>query len=352
MKNTIKIIIFTFFVISFIGINKLQAQDSCQIAIVDATRAFENGDYEKVISLVGERINTCKYNKNTKQQLRKILSASYYEIDEIEKADQQTYRFIKKNPEYQIQSTDPDLFKKSLSNFAIRPRLSVGANLSFQRVSFNVLKQYQVLDYPDYNVNYTNKNYQILEFSLQYYFNQKLSIILDLGTTRLKTEKTFEYPDYYTLTYNESNFYGLTNVVISYKLFNYKLISVSAVGGIKNYILQPGTSNYTIAYNLNNSGIIETEGTIKNGRRELNSGYILGLSLNTQYERFNIKIQPRFSADFLQNNIPSYRYENPNLNLNYYYIDDDYSLKQIELLIGVSYNLSYKVKHKYRKNFK
>ncbi len=352
MKNIIKILIFTFLVISFVGISKLKAQDSCHTAVIEATRAYENGDYERVISLVGERINTCSYNKDTKQQLRKILSASYSEIDEIEKADQQTYRFIKRNPEYQTQSTDPDLFKKSLSNFAVRPRLSVGANLSFQRVSFNVLKQYQVLDYPGYNVNYTDRNFQILEFSLQYYFSQKLSVILDFGTTRLKTEKTFEYPDYYTLTYNESSFYGLMNMIISYNLFNYKLISVSAVGGTKNYILQPGTTNYTIAYNLNNSGITETEGTLKNGRRFLNSGYILGLSINTQYERFNIKIQPRFSADFLQNNIPSYRYSNPDLNLNYYYIDDDYSLKQIELIVGVSYNLSYKVKHKYRKNFK
>lgn len=352
MRNTIKIVIFTFLIISIIGIDKLKAQDSCQVAVIEANRAFENGDYDKVILLVGKRINTCGYNKETKQQLYKILAASYSELDEIEKADQQTYKFIKKNPEYQTQSTDPDLFKKSLSNFYIRPRFAVGANFSIQKASNTILKQYQVLDYPGYNVKYSHKYYQIVDFTAQYYFSENFSLILDLGSTNIRTEKYVEYPDFYSLTYNESNFYAFVNVLFSYNLLKYKFASLSALTGTGNSILQPGTTNYTIGYSYANSGLNEIEGTLKNGRRELVPAYILGFSINIQFDRFTLKVQPRYSADLITRNLPEARYANPELNLYYYHIDDDYSLKHTELIIGASYNISYKVKHKYRKNYK
>jgi len=344
IENKLYKILLIFFVLALANITKSYSQDSCQIAIVEATAAFDNGNYQKVVDLLKDRINECDYSRDTKLQVYKLLVASYAEIDEIEISEKNALKFLKHNPEYDFLSTDPLTFKNSISKYSIRPNYTFGLDLNIMFITSNVIKSYKIIEDPNYTVTYKDKLSIPFNTAIQKHFTQRFSTCFEFKNYKIETIKNASFSNNYRYeSIIKFSTFKLTNLNI-YQIIRFNKISLNAFGGFYGYVSK--SSEFSITPFTNN---IQGEMYDIYNTRYLNVGYTSGLSLIYKIERFNLKIQARYSEDYLLLNRVENRYANPFLNINYLYVDDDIRFSQFEVLIGISYNFFYKIKHKYKK---
>jgi len=346
-RNKYIICLLLMFLINFS--NNLKAQDSCEVAFIQATKAYEDGNYEKVISLLKDRIRKCDYSTDTKLQIYKLLSASYSEIDEIELAEKSTYKFIKRNPEYVPQSIDPLSFINSFEKYNIRPNLAFGMDAILRNPKVNVLKEFYIFDTTNYNSRYSNRYSLDLNVYIEKYFSNIFSTSIHFINGSFKYSKFYSYSDSTKFEYSES--------FLKYKFANLNSFQLAKITlGVKSNVticISAGFYVYYISNFKTSLKINDTEHDIDYNmnkvRLPLNAGALSGFSINWKLERINIRFQYKYSRDFFIFNIPQNRYIYPDFNINYYYVDNNIKFTQKEFSIGFSYNLIYKVKHKYHK---
>ena len=98
----------------------------------NAIEYFDDGRYDNVIHLLNHK-NDNRLNNQEKAGVWKYLSAAFYEIDEIEKADSVLQKFIEKNPLYKANTTsDPEAF-------------IAGFNPIFQKLDFKLILVFNVI---------------------------------------------------------------------------------------------------------------------------------------------------------------------------------------------------------------
>ena len=125
-----KLIAIPILFILFIG---ARGQD-CSVKLRDAENRFNEGLVEEVPTLLRE----CLANGFTKAEeltAYQIIIRSYLYDDKIDLAEQTMLEFLRKNPEYEIRSTDNADFIYLLGKFKVKPVLQISlkgsANLSF-----------------------------------------------------------------------------------------------------------------------------------------------------------------------------------------------------------------------------
>lgn len=323
------------------------AQDNCQTAIIEATNQFDNGNYQKVIDLLETKIDVCDYSKDVKTQIYKMLITSYIEIDDIEKADKLTYYFVKKNPEYRTSNIDPYPFVNSLNSFNIRRNWVVGVDGSITKTNIKVINQYKLTeDFDNYSSEYKSRTSLILNLYFEKYFSKRFSILFDITNYNLKISKSVYYGDFYEYIYKETGLVVKLSNKFSYTIFDNNKISASLLLGYYAYAYT--NPFFTVEYKyLGEDNTYEQKIPIEK-RHFGNVGYSSGVKFSYRLERFDINLQIAQNYDFIIFNDKNFRYYDLNPIVDYYLIDDDFKIQQSVLLIGFSYNIFYKIKHKYR----
>jgi hypothetical protein len=321
---------------------RLQAQDVCQQAVIDAKLEFEYGNYQKVIELLNEKINTCDYSKATKLEVYKFLISSYTEIDEIETAEKLTYEYLKKNPEYEFQNIDPFSFTNSISKFSVRPNYSfeIDFNTMFRKI--NVEKTFKIFDEEDYFSVYNSNVSPVFNIVIQKHFTKRFSNALEFSNYNVKIVKSVRYSNYCGYISTESFGVSRFSIFSLYQFLNIKNISVTFLAGI--YLYQSKSNELKIDFTIpENKEPYEKYKT----RTIENLGFATGLSFDYKIDKITLKIQARYVIDGSLFNKTYERYSIPDLNINNFYVDDNVRISQTEIIFGVSFNIFYKIKHKY-----
>ena len=97
--DSYKILIITLILI-FVGVIPVFSQNENERELRQAAQFYENGQYEKVVSLLSEKLASYGSEKALYEQAAKLLIASYSKLDEIEKGEAATFEFLKRNPIY------------------------------------------------------------------------------------------------------------------------------------------------------------------------------------------------------------------------------------------------------------
>lgn len=326
--------------------NKVFSQNDCESAFVEATNEFEIGNYQKVIELMQNRISECDYSKETKLQIYKMLTSSYKEIDDIENSEYYTLKFIRKEPEYSIQSIDQVSFINSFQKFSCRPNWTVGITFSMIRSDIAILSHYQIFQNVNEELSYSADNQNILTFYFQKYFSKRFSTIVDFTNYNFNIVKTVNFDEFYNYVYTESSFISRFTNYYSLNLFNKRRVGINCNVGWYAYLYSKNT--YKLQYTYSGIEDVLTGDVSEKKRWQGVVGVTGGLSLNYKFDRFSVVLLYRYMTDFFPINNPSERYRNTDLIFDYYLIDDDFKIAQNEIQIGFSYNLIYKIKHKYK----
>ena len=338
------IILIVFLLIGFTSFSQTACRDDLEKAIV----LYNSGLYEKTIKLLESKIKTCKYRGSEKKQAFKYLAAAYYEIDEIEKADKLTHSFLKKEPLYEAQTTDPVLFADALNKYERYPSLSLGFKAGISTLNPYVKEIYPIWDAADYTQDY------IIEPTTSFTFLLSKSLIKNLYINVNFTFAPYAYSRKIPLT--DTTFVSFSEDFLEIKIPIELSFSFRA---FKNFYPSIYAGAYYARYmntqaSLNGSELgisafsefLKTSFPVERLRNIDNAGITLGFGLNYRLNRFTILSKLSYSENIFdytkkENGVIS-GYE-----INTYYSDDLFSLRTLTYSVGLKYTFSYRIKSKY-----
>lgn len=345
-----------YFVGAIILSTQVFSQSDCQDDIDEANKLYENGIYKKAADLIKKTLETCALDKTQEDELLKLLISTYYELDELELAEEYVTDFIKRNP-YYIPSKKNDTyhFRHAMSKVKIWPSFSTGIRFGVPPGFVTTKKIFPVLDTADYTKDYIVK--PILMSALEFSWNITNFIALNAGAGIRMQKIIHQVPQYNQLFFNyeEQTINLNAPFVLQFTLpLNSKFSPAIYFGGEIEYFVEGKYTYYYTGTNeistdlsfylMRNSENVVVERDQRNQYRYAALG---GVRLLYKLEKFSILADFRYIKEFVLYNNPEKRYANPDLFLTNNYTLSDISLETMDISVGILYNFSYKVKSKY-----
>jgi hypothetical protein len=343
-SHTLKWLLLLFISLWF---SAIYGQGNCSELLLNANKAYNDGKYEQVISLLKADINNCNFNKIEQEQATKLLASAFSKIDEVEKAELLVYKLLKKNPNYVVQATvDPQPFVTVLNSFERSPRSIIGFNVGVYSPIINVEDSYAIFDAADYTSKYKTQSSVSFSLYYQYFITQKWSVSVVPEISSFKFSREISADNLVSINYSEKASYIKTPIMIGYEVYKKTNFSTTLSAGL--YGSYFWGSQYNVSYQLPDAAVIESEGDLLNQRNSNNYGCQVGINFGYIKNRLRFSAGLNYSADLKLYNNADNRFTVNNLLLDYYYVDDNIKLSQLDLKLGVAYTFSYKIKHKYR----
>ncbi len=324
------------------------AQNPCTDDLNHAVELYNNGLYDKVFELLPSKIEHCKYKGTEKELAKKLLIGAAYESDEQEIADSLMLYFLKSDPYYKLQKSDPEAFKMGRKNFSITPRFSIGITTSLAFPSVDIIKRYTVSQAADYNQDYKFNFSTVSGFDFKYYFLAHWSLALQASISNKGYARSIIINDSTKVVYDESfteykvqpllEYTPITMFNVSPYLFAGMYFSKYDInnGEIENSELPGGVSR----------GVLGRTFAVENNRNLINYGYIYGAGLKWQLRKFLVSLNVSQASDFLPYTKTDYSAVSP-IMADILYIDDVFSFKSLDVNLGFHYIFSHKVKKKW-----
>jgi len=348
MKSAVSTILILFLFIP------LMAQRLTNDDLRNAIEFYNEGRFDNVIHL----LNNKKYNRLNKQEesgVWKYLSAAFYEIDEIEKADSVLQKFIKKNPLYKANTTtDPEAFIAGFKRFKVKPKFSLLLSAGLNQSTFLITEKNTLADFIDYSSPYISKIGFQANFGFQRYFMYNFYLSTNINVQTIQIEREILYIDSLN-TFKVSDKYIRASIPfhLIYN-FKYKNLTIHPYIGIapsyskiittRNSSKIEGTQPEAIVNSYNNNlKKIDSPPLTKN---IFNASGILGVQVGIEKGILEYYFDFSRNADALQANIINY---NRDLYYPYLYVDDKYYITNFQLSFGLKVHLNFKVKNSYAK---
>jgi hypothetical protein len=326
------------FLISFHLVIDSNAQtDSCITYLKTANSNYEQRDFDGAIKLLQTALLRCNLDRSDEIQAHKLLALSYLAIDNLETADKEAETIIKIEPNYSADKFKDDpkysaLFEKFRPVPVFRVGFMVGANRVFTSVDnyYSIVHDDAVASqYSTYNDKY---GFQ-LGLSAEYRAIKNFWIELQGQFRKSKYEHILTEVEGTTVNYSE---------VLSY---------IDAPLSIKYYFIEKDISPYieggaTFSFLTNALGTT-TRDDVKDlvnrtdYRNTFMVGYFAGIGGAFKIKSFNLFANIRYTIFNDNVNKEGTLYSDPINVFKYYYIDDDFSMNNLQFSIGGSYTLSY-----------
>jgi len=334
----------------------MAAQGSCQEDIDKANKLFENGSYNDAEKLLKKILVTCSLNQTQENEILKLIASVNYEMDELEKGDEYTAEFLKKNPYYTPnKKTDPLPFREAIQKLKSWPRFYFGFRGGISMGFVDTKKVYPVLDTADYNKPYTIKPYFL--GALEFGWNIRSFMSLNLGAGLRIQKIQHQVPQYNQYYFNYEEITKTLNVPLT---IHFSIPTGGAFfpdlyfGGEYEYFTG---ATYSYAYTGNSN--ISQDFTFYLNRKRNNvtiqkderAAYryaaLGGIRLMYKIKNFSLYADGRYIKEYNLYNNPQKRYTDPDLNIGNNYTLADIQLQNLDISIGFNYYFSYKVKSKY-----
>lgn len=320
--------------LSTLGISQ---NDPCLTKMNDAGKMIQDGRYDEAISLLNATLAECSLSNEDKIEANKSLIIAYFAIDDLESADACAARVMKIDPNYRSDKMrDPSemvaLFERYKPTAIVTVGIKGGANISLMNAS----NTYSIVSDDDSEGldNYKSKTGFQVGIYAEYRAWKNLWV---------QAEGQFRQSGY---SIDIPNVEGRT---ISYtEDLNYIDVSLSAKyyfldGNIKPYF-QAGAS-----YSFLNSALGEVSRDDINdivNRKVQRNDALFGLfgeaGLTYAIDNLTIGVGVRYLYIDENVNKEGTRYENLSSVFQYYYIDNDFTMNNLQFSVGVQYNLFFK----------
>ncbi len=153
--------------------------EDCAVKLVEAQQLYEAGKIESVPEMLESCIERGFTQEERLSAYKLIILCQIY-IDDLDKAHQGMLSFLKRYPEYELSTTDPDEFRFIFDQYRTRPMLDLGAFAGVNR-SHGMISQ----AYSPFNLNKEKPKYTADGFAFQagalvnFYASSKIQISLE-----------------------------------------------------------------------------------------------------------------------------------------------------------------------------
>jgi len=340
-------------------------QNECDQHLNKAIGFYENAQFDSVINLLKYSLKNCWHKKRTKLNIYKYLVGAYYEIDNMELSKYQLHKFLKKRPNYQINSsTDPSAFITNVNKTKIIPVFTLGIrNLLFfplDIMKIEVLKEYSTpnMTYfapiPDYQ-GLVSLDFDFHVFKGVSIYSPIALIYQDFRPGPYTTTQDIIDTIHYNNSFTEKRTILQLPILIKTAFYKNRL-GFSPYGGfyysylisdkMDMYQLKISTGTYPLGRNIPGGGGIRI-GDIKNIRNNYNLGWIAGMNFSWSKNNWKLYIDYRYGSDYLNMVDEENRYAHAELYNDYGYLDSDIKLSYHSITLGYSRTIIYKFKDKF-----
>ncbi len=331
-------IVFSFFVMQQIDAQRITEND-----LRNANDYFNEGRFDDVIrTLKAKKLN--RLNNTSKGKALKLLSAAFYEIDEVEKGDSTMKKFLAIFPLYQIDKTsDPEAFITGLHRFFIKPNLSFGFNVGINTTGAIVDKRYTIVNEVDYSLPYKSKAGFNGQLFIERYLFYNLVLIGSIDIQTMGYSRTLTYIDRPSITFVlEDNYLRLeTPLKLGYHT-NFRGFTILPYTGLTPTYSRATTST---TYNkLKKFSQTKIKASNLTNRRIYNLRFIYGIRIGIDKSNLEFFADLSRKEDILPAVLNNYfsKFYYP-----YFYVDDNFYLNNTQLSFGISIHLNYKVSNRY-----
>ncbi len=336
MKIILNIILLN--VLNAILVTSVFAQNSiCLSGIKDASLLTEKGKYDESIVLAKEILAKCDLSKNDKIVAYKILLINYLAIDNLEEADLVANLVLKINPNYEPDRLrdEPELialFQKYKPTIYLKGAIFSGLNYSSAKAS----QTYSIV--ANNNTSGLDNYSNITGFQMA--IGAEYKVIKSLWI-----QSCFIY---------RSSGYSINIPNVQGRTINYKeeLTSFDFPITAKYYFLNRKIQPFVQAgfnFSFMNSALGELSRDDisdiidrKPQRNEFYAGYTAGFGLSYLFKDWSIQAGTNYSLNPQNVNKEGTRYDNSDAIFKYYYLDNDFTLNNINVYVGITYALAYK----------
>lgn len=323
---------------AFISLFSLPAKaQNCVVILRQAENLYKEGKIEQIPPL----IKPCTDNqnstlrKNEKLQALRLLTLVYLYEDQKKRASQTMLRLLQTEPEYEINATaEPAAFVRLFQEFSAQPKwaihFSAGTNLSnihqVEPYGTHNLNQYSEIYFsrPAFQVGLGAKKYLKKNFDLQaeaFFARNTMISELRFGFTNIRFKENqmrFVFPVSagYTLSQNKFRPYLRAGTALSW-------LNRSSAQVVRSY-----NENSQISHDQITGQDID----MTTHRKKLNLWISAAFGLKYKISHALLFAEIRYNYGLL-NQVAS-RYNNPELEYNYWYIDNDFRMNDIWISLG------------------
>ena len=313
--------------------------DTCVSNLKNAGTDYDQGNYDQAISTLNFTLKGCDLTKQDQIAANKLLILCYLSIDNLEAANSTADAILKIDPTY-----TPDKFKDDprlsslFEKYKPEPTLVVGISGGINWPSIDVEKTYSVVhpdDSPNLGTYESNLRYQ-LGADIEKRVYQDLWIALEFQYRKTSYQHILNDVQGTTINYTENINYADVPLSVKYFFLQHQITPYVQAGADFSWLLQALSTT------------TRDEASDLVGRTDMRTSFMVGF-LGAAGVKYSIRSFGAF-VDFRYIYFPELvnkegtRYADEINLYKYYYVDDDFSMNNLQINIGLTYVLDYSVR--------
>ncbi len=321
------------------------AQD-CATSLARAARSLDAGALHEVIEILTPCVQSM--NLVEQEQAYRLLALAHLFRNEHQAADSAINAVLLLDPKYP-RDTARDYYElvEAMSPYDWYPEWSITTRFGVNRALPNVIRPYTLQITPvslsDRQVEYSGSVGVTFGLGLSYHLSKVLSLDVEASLRSLAFSRVSETGYKFLTTYHENLSHYVFPIVARLELpFRLGTIAPYLEGGAYAALLSGATSSVSatdeiLAQSPSISAILSA-----NRRKPSSFGLLIGTGASIESGSFQFGAALRYSHDLTDIVDGSQRYSQSDLTNQYYYIDDDFSLRNFEFSLTASYSLNFR----------
>jgi hypothetical protein len=332
------------------------AQEECRDQIEEANKLFEEGQFRQAETKTKDILENCVLSDDQENEMLKLIVSIYYEMDEIELAEEYVAKFVKKNPYYEAsKKNDPNQFRDAVKKVKSYPRFSVGFKAGLPLGRVYTKKAFPILERADYLQDYTTK--PIIQGGLEFSWNIISFLSINIGSGIRYQKILHQVPQYNGLLFNyqENNLSSTFPLSLGFTIpISRNFSSKLYFGGeIELFMQSKYAYFYSTEANISRdlsfylSQKISDVKIAPEARNSYRYSMLGGVRFIYKIQKIGIFTDVAYIRELDLYNNSEKHFTDTDLYLNNNYVLGDIMLENLDISIGISYNFLYKVKSKY-----
>jgi hypothetical protein len=323
----------------------------CNINLDESRRAYYDGKFNQVISLLKDCVEKLQSNSEKAESLE-LLSKSSLMLNENEEAEKYMKELLTVNPLFVVRESELIVFKNLYKEFEIRTRFNVGAEIGGN------LQQYTVLQYHSYaGISSQPKNYDSYPgISFGVFYEYFITRNLLAGAKFLYQTHSYKQSgtlmDYQSLSVNEKLTYLNVPLQLKYQINKWGLKPFFSAGVSLHYLTSSKAriDLFSIDQNLpiqiNPNAYSTSKYDLSDQRKKFTCNYAVGGGVKKPFGLWSVQLE--FQYEFGLNNLarPESRYSDPVLLNTYSYVSNDFKMDHFRVTAGIVRSFVYPKKIK------
>jgi hypothetical protein len=311
-----------------------QETSTCAENLKNAQSLFDKGQVSQVAAILRECMKS-GFKREEQLAAYKLLIQSYLFEDKLEQADSTMLAFLKKNPEYQLSPTDHSSFVFLFNTFKVKPVLQLAFHFG-KNIPFLTFVNPVTLSSEPGTVNYNHNALNLFtSLELKFALSQKLEVNIEGGYSQLSLTKVEEMLGFGKINYTENLIRIEIPASATYNVVNFGKFTVYGRAGLGASLNLSSTAKTSFnPTDLNNFEVHTGADVKRNDSRifmDLFAQAGAGIKFKTPGGFINLEIRSNFGI-FDQTVRGGASAEE--LRWDYYYVDDDFNMNNLNFNIG------------------